>query len=281
VEEMLNSKKIFYKVWPYFIILICIVVSFTPLVWVVLSSIKPAGDILTIPPFYFPKTVTFQHYYDIFFKQGIIPVFMNSLIIAVVSTLISLTFGTMAAYVFARSRKKSMKTLMAAILTGRMMPAIALVIPLYMVMRQLGLLNTRWALIIAYTAICLPFTIYMMMGFISQIPNEIEESGVIYGCNKLQILVLLILPLVKTGLAATAVFSFLTGWNEYLFAVIFMIRDSSKTIPVALMAFDTGRNTYWGPRFAVMTISLIPATLFTLLAQKYLVSGVTLGAVKG
>ena len=164
---MLNSKKIFYKVWPYFIILICIVVSFTPLVWVVLSSIKPAGDILTIPPFYFPKTVTFQHYYDIFFKQGITPVFMNSLIIAVVSTLISLTFGTMAAYVFARSRKKSMKTLMAAILTGRMMPAIALVIPLYMVMRQLGLLNTRWALIIAYTAIWLPFTIYMMMGFIS------------------------------------------------------------------------------------------------------------------
>ncbi len=278
---MSNFKSIFYKFWPYFIILICLVVSFTPLMWVVLSSIKPAGDILTIPPFYFPKIFTFQHYYDVFFKQEIFPVFMNSLIIAVTSTLISLVFGTMAAYVFARSRKRSMKTLLAVILTGRMMPAIALVIPLYMVMRQLGLLNTRWALIIAYTAICLPFTVYMMMGFISQIPYEIEESGIIDGCNKLQILVSLILPLVGTGLAATAVFSFLTGWNEYLFAVIFMIRDSSKTISVALMAFDTGRNTYWGPRFAVMTISLIPATLFTLLAQKYLISGVTLGAVKG
>lgn len=278
---MSDFKNVFYKFWPYVIIIICLVFSFTPLVWVVFSSIKPAGDILTIPPFYFPKTVTFQHYYDVFFKQGIFPVFINSLIIAVTSTLISLIFGTMAAYVFARSKRKYMKTLMAAILTGRMMPAIALVIPLYMVMRQLGLLNTRWALIISYTAICLPFTVYMMMGFISQIPYEIEESGIIDGCTKLQVLVLLILPLVSTGLAATAVFSFLTGWNEYLFAVIFMIRDSSKTIPVALMAFDTGRNTYWGPRFAVMTISLIPATLFTLLAQKYLISGVTLGAVKG
>ena len=278
---MLSMKRIFYKIWPYLIILVCLVFSFTPLVWVVLSSIKPAGDILTIPPFYFPKVTTLQHYYDVFFKQGIFPVFMNSLIIAVTSALISLAFGTLAAYVFARSTNRTMKTLVAAILTGRMMPAIALVIPLYMVMRQLGLINTRWALIIAYTALCLPFTIYMMMGFISQIPYEIEESGIIDGCNKLQILTMLILPLVGTGLAATAVFSFLTGWNEYLFSVIFMIRDSSKTIPVALMAFDTGRNTYWGPRFAVMTISLIPATLFTLLAQKYLISGVTLGAVKG
>jgi len=278
---MSNFMKIFYKIWPYLIILVCLVFEFTPLLWVILSSIKPAGDILHIPPFYFPKIFTFQHYYDIFFKQGILPVFMNSLIIAVTSTLISLTFGTMAAYVFARSRKRSMKTFLAAILTGRMIPAIALVIPLYMVMRQLGLLNTRWALIISYTAMCLPFTIYMMVGFISQIPYEIEESGIIDGCSKFKVLVLLILPLVGTGLAATAVFSFLTGWNEYLFAVIFMIRDSSKTIPVALMAFYTGRNTYWGPRFAVMTISLIPATLFTLLAQKYLISGVTLGAVKG
>lgn len=117
---MTNYKNIFYKLWPYLVILICLVVSFTPLVWVILSSIKPAGDILTIPPFYFPKVFTFQHYYDIFFKQGIVPVFMNSLTIAIASTLISLIFGTMAAYVFARSKKKSMKTLMAAILTGRM-----------------------------------------------------------------------------------------------------------------------------------------------------------------
>lgn len=276
-----TAKKIFYRVWPYFILIICLTVSFTPIVWVVCSSLKPAGDILTIPPFYFPKTITLQHYYDLFFKRDISPVFLNSLTIALASTAISIVFGTLAAYVFARSKSKLMDGLLSLILTGRMMPAVALVIPLYMVMRQLNLVNTKTSLIVAYTAMSLPFAIYMMMGFISQIPYEIEESGIIDGCSPFKVLTLLILPLIGTGLASTAIFNFLTAWNEYLFAVIFMIDERAKTIPVALMAFDTGRNTYWGPRFALMVISLVPATIFTLAAQKYLVSGVTLGAAKG
>ena len=277
----IKAKKTFYRICPYFILAICLVFSFTPIVWVVCSSLKPAGDILTIPAFFFPKTVTFQNYYDLFVKQNITPVFFNSLIIAVCSTFLSVSLGTLAAYVFARSRSRRLKGLLSLILTGRMMPAVALLIPLYMVVRQLNLVNTKASLIVAYTAMCLPFAIYMMMGFISQIPYEIEESGIIDGCSTFKVLVLLILPLIGPGLATTAIFNFLTGWNEYLFAVTFISDSGARTIHVALMAFDTGRNTYWGPRFALMVISLIPACVFTLAAQKYLVAGVTLGAVKG
>jgi ABC-type glycerol-3-phosphate transport system permease component len=278
---MNRAKEYALKVWPYLIIAFCLLLAFVPLTWIILSSFKPAGDILTIPPFYFPKEYTLQHYYDIFLKQGISRVFLNSLTVAFIPMMVSLILGTMAAYTFARSRKKAFKPLLAAILAGRMMPAIALVVPLYVVLRQLGLLDSKLGLMIAYTAICMPFTIYMMIGFISQVPYEIEESGFIDGCSTTKGLIRLVLPLIGPGLAATAVFSFLTCWNEYLFAVIFLIKDTQKTVPIALMAYDTGRNTYWGPRFAVMAISLIPATCFTLFAQKYLVAGVTLGAVKG
>lgn len=278
---MKTWKRIFFTVWPYLVLSVCLIVTFIPILWVILSSFKPAGDILTVPPFYFPETWTLQHYYDIFFKQDIPIVFTNSLIIATTSTVICISFGTMAAYVFARSRSKFLDGLLSGILAGRMMPAVALLIPLYMAMRYLNLVNTKASLIIAYTAIGLPFAIYMMIGFIQQIPYEIEEAGIVDGCSRFKVLTRLIVPLVGPGLASTAIFTFLTAWNEYLFAVIFMIDNKAKTIPVALMAFDTGRNTYWGPRFATMVISLIPATLFTLLAQKYLVSGVTLGAVKG
>jgi len=110
-----TAKKIFYRVWPYFILIICLTVSFTPIVWVVCSSLKPAGYILTIPPFYFPKTITLQHYYDLFFKRDISPVFLNSLTIALASTAISIVFGTLAAYVFARS-KRNRSTAISAIL---------------------------------------------------------------------------------------------------------------------------------------------------------------------
>ena len=278
---MKKFKRTFLMLWPYVVLLGCLFVSFLPILWVILSSFKPAGDILTVPPFYFPKTWTLQHYYDIFFKQDIPIVFKNSLVISTISTIICVSFGTMAAYVFARSKSKFLDGLLSGILAGRMMPAVALLIPLYMAMRYLNLVNTKTSLIIAYTAIGLPFAIYMMIGFIQQVPYEIEEAGIVDGCSRFKVLTKLIVPLIGPGLASTAIFTFLTAWNEYLFAVIFMIDNKAKTIPVALMAFDTGRNTYWGPRFATMVISLIPATLFTLMAQKYLVSGVTLGAVKG
>ena len=136
---MENAKKVFFTVWPYILIAVLLVISFIPIVWVLMSSIKPAGDILTTPPFYFPKTVTSQHYYDIFFKSNCLPIIRNSLIIASSATLISLFLGTMAAYVFARSKSRVLDLLLSAILTGRMMPAVALVIPLYMAVRKLGL----------------------------------------------------------------------------------------------------------------------------------------------
>jgi multiple sugar transport system permease protein len=190
-------------------------------------------------------------------------------------------FGTLAAYAFARTKSKSFNALLLVILSGRMLPGVALCIPLYILMRNLGLLDTYWALIIADTTFNLPFTIFMMSGYISQLPKEIEESGKIDGCTRLGILIYLITPLIGPGLGATAVLNFLMSWNEFLFAVVLTMSDTVKTIPVALISFDTGRNIFWGQMFAVITISLIPATLFTIFAQRYLVRGVTMGAVKG
>lgn len=174
---MKKMKRMTAVALPYIVIALMLVIAFIPILWVVLSSVKPAGDILATPPLYFPKVVTFQHYYDIFFKSNVLPYFRNSLIIATAATLVSLFIGTMAAYVFARSKSKFLDLLLSAILTGRMMPAVALVIPLYMAIRKMGLVNTRLSLIISYTAICLPFAIFMMIGFIQQIPAASRSDG--------------------------------------------------------------------------------------------------------
>lgn len=276
-----NLRSVFSCTWPYVVIAGVLFCTLTPIIWVVLSSFKSAGDILAKPPRFLAENYTFSHYYEAFVNRGAGGAFANSIFIALITVGICLVVGTTAAYAFARSRKPWARRLMALILTGRMLPGVALCVPLYTIMRVTGLLNTRLSLILAYTSFNLPFTIYMMSGFISQIPYEIEESGFIDGCSPLKNLILLILPLITTGLGATSIFIFLQSWNEFLYAVIFMSNQAKRTIPVVIISFNTGLDVYWGEMFAVMTVALIPEFLFSIFAQKQLVSGLVSGAVKG
>ncbi len=276
-----NMRDLLHNAWPYGVLAVVMTVALVPVFWVALSSFKSSGDILAIPPRFFAQQYTLRHYFDAFVTRQAGGAFVNSLVIALSTVCVCLIIGTTAAYSFARSRRPWAQRLMTLILAGRMLPGIALCIPLYTLMRHAGLLNTRFSLILAYISFNLPFTIYMMSGFISQIPYEIEESGSIDGCTTLQNLFRLVLPLITTGLGATSIFIFLQSWNEFLYAVIFMSNQAKRTIPVVVVSFNTGLDVYWGEMFAVMSVALIPAFLFSIFAQKQLVSGIVGGAVKG
>ncbi|MBX6772976.1 MAG: carbohydrate ABC transporter permease, partial [Chloroflexi bacterium] len=204
----------------------------------------------------------------------------NTMIIASATTLSSLFFGSLAAYSFARFRYPGSDLLPLFYLVLRMLPRFVLVIPYYLLLRTLGLLNTHVGLILAYTTFALPFVIWMMIGFFKEIPVELEEAGMVDGAGRLGVLVRIVLPLALPGLAATAIFAFLLGWNELLFSIVLAGRDT-RTLAQMPLTFETDRGTDWGLVMAAGTLILLPVIVFALAVQRYILRGMTLGAVKG
>ena len=205
---------------------------------------------------------------------------VNSLIVASVNTAICLIVGSMAAFSLARYKFKGSRNIAFWILSIRMMPPVAAIIPIYILMKKLQLLDTPWCLIITYFTMNLPFVVWMMKGFFEEIPREIEESALIDGCSDFGIFIRIALPLAAPGLAATAILVFIFSWNEFIFALI-LTGTKAVTLPVGIIGFmkETGIN--WGYMTAGGVLALIPAIIFVILVQKHLVKGLTMGALKG
>lgn len=272
-----------------------IVVSF-PLIWTVLTSLKMPLDTVVYPPVVFSKGgPTLYAYRQLLFpksivgaqmwqKAGAVPDFnkylMNSVVVALSTTIFSLVGAALAAYSLSRFRFRGMRAIAFFIVLTRMLPPIALIIPLFVFTVRLGLMDTHAALILPYTAMALPLATWMLKGFLDNVPVELEEAAMIDGCTRLRSLWKVVLPLMAPGLSATAVFSFLTAWNEFPMALM-LAPNRAATLPLVAMKFIGEEGVYWSSVGAAAVIASVPPVVFILFAQKYMIRGLTMGATKG
>lgn len=253
------------------------VILFPPVV-LFLTSIKTELDALSFPPKWIFKP-TLENYTEIFEFSPFTRHLLNSFIVASLNTGVVLVLGSFAAYSLARFRFKGADDIAFWILSVRMMPPVAAIIPIYIIMRNLHLLDTPWSLVITYLTFNLPFAVWMMRSFFREIPREIEESALVDGCSIFRSFRSIALPLVAPGLAATGILTFIFSWNEFLFALI-LTGSKAVTLPVGITGYmkETGIN--WGYMTAGGALALIPVIVFTILVQKHLVKGLTMGALK-
>ncbi len=251
-----------------------------PFYWIFITSIKPEEELYGAVT-YWAKSVTWENYKNLFTTTvNFIAAMKNSFIAASLTTVVSLTASTLAAYAFSRYRFKGRRFLMAMFLSNNMFPTVLLLIPLYSIMRNLHILYTPWALVLAYTTFTLPFSVWLLNGFLNDLPMSLEEAALVDGCNRRTAFLRIVLPILGPSLVATGVYIFMTSWNEYTFAVMFT-NNSSRTIPVALKSLIGQLGVDWGLLTAGGIITIIPVCIMFFFAQKRLVEGLTAGAVKG
>jgi multiple sugar transport system permease protein len=257
-----------------------------PGLWIVLASFRPTVEIMAKPPVWIPRDLSFDAYFAMFsgVGQGGIPVieyFRNSVIISVTSTAIALALGMAGGYAFARFRFKAKSSIFLGLMLTRTVPGIALSLPLFFVYSKLGIIDTHFGLIIAYVALNVPFTIWLIDGFFRQVPKDLAEAAQIDGCTRWQAFWQVEFPLAGPGIASAGIFAFLTSWNEFALASQLTRSVNSKTLPVGLLDYTAEFTIDWRGMCALAVIMIIPALVLTFIVQKHLVSGLTSGAVKG
>lgn len=269
--------------WRYTLAALALAASLAPVYWLVTISLKREIDQFAYPPLWWGFPPTLEHYRDAFLVRSFGRFLVNSALTAAGSTILALLAGTPAAYALARFRWPGRwgERIGFSILSTRMLPPIVTIVPLFLMMRQAHLLNSLAGLGIVYTAFNLPFVIWMMRGFFDEIPPELEEAALLDGESRLGALLRIVLPLARPGLAATAIFCSIVAWNEFLFALILTQTESATTLPVGIAARVTQYEIQWGAMSAAGVVAIIPVLVFAALAQKYLVRGLSLGAVKG
>ena len=252
-----------------------------PVYWMASTAFKQPGDIQT----YVPKFVPFPPTLDNFTTAVTRPYFpdylRNSLVISISTVVLALVVGLLAAMAVARARFRGRRSFLLLVVVAQMAPFEALLIPMYLVLRQANLLNQIPALILTYFIFTLPFTIWALRGFIAGIPVDLEEAAMVDGADRFQAFWHVVLPLLAPGLVATSIFAFITAWNEFLYAYVLMRDTSNFTLPVWLATFKTAFGTDWGGTMAASTLFTLPVLVFFLLIQNRMVGGVTAGAVKG
>ncbi|MCL4417041.1 MAG: carbohydrate ABC transporter permease [Actinobacteria bacterium] len=256
-------------------------VTLIPIIWLVLTSFKPETAVFATPPQWIPKNVTFSNYTEAFKQYSVGRQFINSMGVSLSVVILNILIGTPAGYAFARFRFKGDNAFFIILLLVRMIPMISVLLPLFIMFSALHLLDTWTALILVHTAAKLPVTIWLMRGFFREIPREIEESAKIDGCSILQTLRRVAFPLAAPGVGAAAIMAFIFTWNDLITATILTSTDAARPMTVGLMNFVMQFRIAWGPMTAAGTLMLIPAVIFCIWAERYLVRGLTFGAVKG
>ncbi|GGF06867.1 carbohydrate ABC transporter permease [Stappia taiwanensis] len=258
-----------------------------PGLWVVLSAFRTNGEILTKPAVWIPQNLTLDNFRAIFgLGENVlaIPVgsyFLNSLVISVTSTVLAVVIGMSGGYAFARHRFPGKSGAFLWLMLSRTVPGIALSLPLFILWSWIGLIDTKLGVIVVYTAINVPFTVWLTEGFFRQVPRDLSEAAQIDGCTPWQAFWKVEFPLARSGIASAGIFAFLTSWNEYALASQLTRSTDSKTLPVGLMDFTAQFTIDWAGMCAMAVIIIIPALILTFLVQKHLIAGLTFGGVKG
>ena len=251
-----------------------------PFYWTFVTSVKPESELYGETVTYWPKTFSIDSYRKLFTDFNFLKPMTNSFIVATMTTVISLTVSVLAAYAFSRYRFKGRKLLMTMFLTNNMFPTVLLLIPLYAIMRKLGILYTPGSLVLSYTTFTIPFSIWLLNGYLDDLPMALEEAAMVDGANRAQAFVRIIMPILTPCVVATGAYVFMTAWNEYTFAVMFT-NEANRTIPVALKNLIGQLGVQWGMLTAGGIITIIPVCVMFFFAQKRLIAGLTAGAVKG
>lgn len=259
-------------------LIVAAVIAVFPVLWVLLTSLKPAKHAISTD---FVKEPTLDNYRYLVESTSFLTWFGNSVLVAGITTVLGVFIAATTGYAVSRFKFPGMKPLMWTLLITQMFPMAILIVPLYNLMGQLGLLNQPLGLVITYLTIAVPFCAWMMKGFFDTIPVEIDESGRVDGLNPFGTFWRLILPLAKPGLAVTGFYAFITAWGEVAYASAFMVGDEHLTLAGGLQTFVTQYTSNWGAMSAASVLIAIPAAFFFLFAQRHLVAGMTAGATKG
>jgi multiple sugar transport system permease protein len=260
-------------------LLVFVVFVLLPLYWMFVTSIKPSDDYLAIPPVWFPDKPTIVHYTAALFAYRGLTGLINSIVISIAATVLSTLFGTLMAYSLARFGTGG-KHLSFWVLSQRFLPPIAVVLPIFLIYRGVGLHDTHFGMIIAYTVFTLPVTVWMMFAYFRGMPRSMEDAALVDGCTRWQALWRVAVPLAMPGIVAAAVFAFIACWTEFFFALILTSRNTF-TLPTVFRAFLGFQGAQYGEASALAIVSLVPSIILGVLAQRHLVRGLTLGAVRG
>lgn len=265
----------------YLVILLILALTLFPFYWMLNTSFKPADEIFLSPPTFFSENWSLDAYRSIFENRPIFRYLMNSLIVSVGSTLVSVFLASLAAYGFTRFFIRGANAFIAILLFTKLLPEALLIIPYFRVMVELNLINTHVALILAYSSFALPFSVWMLIGFFRSIPVEIDEAAILDGASRLQAFRLVILPLARPGLVAVALFTFIIAWNSYVWALVLTTDADMFVISIGIANLVGEYRVQWNELMAASVIGSVPVMLLYAFLNKHLVGAVTAGAVKG
>lgn len=283
-------KKICGKIIIYMLALLLCIYVLAPYAWLIISSISTKADLLKKPLNWWPSHPSLQSYLDIMFgtsggTTAVVNQFKyalrNSLIVSVIVTMIALAAGVLAAYAFARFRFRMKKSLFYSVIITQMIPPVALLIPMYVIYLKLGFVDSKAGLILIHLSLALPFVIWIMKGYLTNLPMDLEDAARVDGCSQMQAFLRIILPLSAPGLASTAIFIFIISWNEFFYAVNLTSSIAAKTVPVMITEFSSKAGYDFVMVSTAGVIASLPPLLLSLVFQKFIISGLTAGAVKG
>jgi len=283
---MSKTQKRFITRTLFYLLLLVIFVYITfPFYWSIRSSVTPNNELFTTPVHYWPENPTLQNYQLVLSDNTFVKALLNSTVVAVSVTLLSLVIGVLGSYALGRFRFQGRMPMMYLILSMTMFPQIAVLGALFQRVTQFGLYNTLWALILTYLIFTLPFTIWVLTSFFEAMPKDLEEAAYVDGATPLQTMYKVMLPLVAPGLVTTGLLAFIGAWNEFLFALSFIQTPPNYTVPLAIVNFATstagGFEIPWGQIQAATVIVTVPLIVLTLIFQRRILAGLTAGAVKG
>lgn len=262
-----------------YLILLSIIAVF-PLLWILICSVKGKGELTSNPTSFLPKTFTLEYYHHVIQDLNFAHNIGNSVLISLCTTAIAITISAMAAYGVVRFFPKFGNVMTKVLITTYMFPPILLAIPYSLVMAKLGLTNTRIGLIIVYLSFSVPYAVWLLVGFFRTVPLEIEEAGRVDGANKAQIFIQIVLPLVAPGIVATAIYTFINAWNEFLYSLILINGTDKMTVSVALKSLEGAEILDWGDMMAASALVVIPSIIFFCFIQNKIAGGLSEGSVK-
>lgn len=264
----------------YVYLSILTVIAAFPLVWVLVSSIKAPGDLTEDPTSFWPKQVTLHYYSTVLGQLRFGTNIGNSVLVALATTLISLTISALAAYGIVRFSPRVGKAMTRVMIMTYMFPPILLAVPYSIVLGSLGLMNNRGGLVLAYLSFSVPFAVWLLVGFFRTVPLEIEEAGYVDGANRMQVFWSVVLPIVTPGLVAVAIYTFINAWNEFLYSLVLINSTDKMTASVALKSLEGQEVLDWGTMMAASAIVVVPSVIFFAIIQNKIAGGLASGSVK-
>ena len=271
-------RRILFNVFAWALILAVV----SPLIWMIITSLKPQSELFSIPPALLPEEVTFEHYRRLIMETAFLTYLRNSVILAGGTTALVIVVATLGAHSLVRFSYRGRAGLASAVLFTYLLPSVVLVIPVYFLMVNLGLVNSLLSLVIAYTTFALPYALWLLRSFMAAIPPDLEAAAMVDGASRMRAFIDVVLPQAAPGIISTAVFTAILAWNEYLFALVLVNRDSSRPLTTGVMnMLVTSFNIEWSLLMAASVLMSVPLLIVFIFLQKYLTRGFGAGAVKG